>query len=108
MEEYQARHAKMFMKSICCDLLNGNRLAKIVITPEGQVTEGPSGLSGRYEREANRDNRHRIAGSGNHCSDPSETPPLYNGAAHARSRTQNAGCGQRFWIRDRWRVPTRY
>ena len=67
-----------------------------------------SGLPDRYEGEANRDNRHRIAGTGNHCSHPSETPPLYNGATYARSRTQNASSGQRFRIRDRWRVPTRY
>jgi len=78
------------------DLLNGNKVGEIVVTPEGQVTEDQSGLSDCYEREANRDNRHRIAGTGNHCSSPFETPPLYNGATHARSRTQNAGCGQRF------------
>ena len=46
----------------------------------------------RYEREADRNNRRRIAGSGNHCIRRSETPPLYN-VVLARIRTQNGGSG---------------
>jgi hypothetical protein len=66
--------------------LNSNKAGEIVSRLKVKSPRNKSGLLDCYEREANRDNRHRTAGTSNHCSNPSQAP-LNNAAIRAYNGT---------------------